>query len=161
MSASAIVTTAAVTVILALLAGMLTWMVNGRSEATRIAEAQIAQLEHRSFTAAAAIDGLRSAVGETRGALRNGEPFTAVTDCPKCGAVDVHWLDEPKRVTAEQWAEHKAAVAEYDPSKVEIVGWSGEVVQTARLASPPQPPRNEKWPVARVCTACGFRWGQS
>jgi hypothetical protein len=95
---------------------------------------------------------------------RDGEPFTASTDCPECGVLAVHWIDEPKRATEQQWAEYHAAMADYDPfgnDRVKHVAWSGQVVKTTETNPPPAPPRDEPWSVARVCRGCGHRWGQT
>lgn len=77
---------------------------------------------------------------------REGEPFTASTDCPDCGVMDVHWLDEPRFRPS-------------DPTPVQLMQESIHNMSTIvsygkRMYDPPGTV------VARICTRCGYRWGQ-
>lgn len=75
---------------------------------------------------------------------RNGEPFTATTDCPKCGTIAVHYLTEPRLEPVGDEPVHQAqrrilralsmlTFCEYDPPGTTV---------------------------ARVCVNCEHRWGQ-
>lgn len=78
--------------------------------------------------------------------VRSGEQFTALTDCPACGHLAVHWLTKPKFAPPETPAEtvHR------------IMAWGGHVVRGPDLPRS-DPPGTV---VARVCVECGYRWGQ-
>ena len=87
--------------------------------------------------------------------------FTAITDCPRCGLIAVHWLDQPRRATEQQWADYRQAMADYDPSDTDetvIMNWSGQVVRRVATNPAPTPPRDEIFTVARICRDCGHRW---
>lgn len=88
-------------------------------------------------------------------------PFTAWADCPKCGEIACHWLDGPHRATRDELEAYQRAMADYQPEYSTLEQWGGEVVQTMRPCnSPPSPPRDETFTVARICVKCGHRWGQ-
>lgn len=78
---------------------------------------------------------------------RDGEPFTATTDCPKCGTMAVHYLTEPR---LEPCGDEPAAKAQRRMSRHATLlgfdGWSFDPPGTV---------------VARVCVKCEYRWGQS
>ena len=77
---------------------------------------------------------------------RNGEPFTASTDCPDCGHLAVHWLTEPDLEpqgddpTVNAWKK---------------IRYTQQILFGGRDFDP------EGTTVARVCVKCGYRWGQS
>lgn len=58
--------------------------------------------------------------------------FTAVSDCPQCGHIDVHWLDQPAKTTSADWAKYRKAKALFDPRRQQrsrsgcYVGWAGD-----------------------------------
>jgi hypothetical protein len=80
------------------------------------------------------------------------EPFTAATDCPHCGVVEVHWLahptfeattkDDPLARARQKLAEIHAVVS---------------VLTAGVPVAPFEPPGTI---VARICRACGYRWAQ-
>lgn len=78
---------------------------------------------------------------------REGEPFTATTDCPACGHMAVHWLTEPR---LEPQGDDPASVAHrrivIHATTLGMDGWRYD------------PPGST---VARVCTKCGHRWAQT
>ena len=87
-------------------------------------------------------------------------PFTAWVDCPKCGTIACHWLDKPRRVTQQQLDDY-ARLMEARANKPDVVKvWTGEAVQTLSDRYTPPPPRDEIFPVARICVKCNHRWGQ-
>ncbi|MFV8232360.1 hypothetical protein [Mycolicibacterium fortuitum] len=95
---------------------------------------------------------------------REGEPFTASVDCPECGRIDVHWLDEPRfrpeNPTALQVAQQSIhSMAEFTSSFC-LVNFQGETVREDRKSVPRlYDPAGTV--IARICTSCGHRWGQS
>lgn len=92
------------------------------------------------------------------------EPFTAVADCPRCGEIAVHWLDQPRRATQQEWDDYERAMDEYDPfagDSTRIVAWSGDPVRTVTANPAPNPPLDERFTIARVCRSCSHRWGNS
>lgn len=89
--------------------------------------------------------------------------FTAIADCPKCGDIGVHWLDEPMGPPSiEEWQKYYCELDRYRASIIaEIVDWTGNVVRRARSLPEPYPPRDESnFEVVRICKECGHRWGQ-
>jgi DNA-directed RNA polymerase subunit M/transcription elongation factor TFIIS len=84
---------------------------------------------------------------------RESEPFTATIDCPHCGHMAVHWLAEPRlRPDVETPAEKGMRM-------INESIWSMGIY----FDSPPPPRRwydTDGTVVARVCVACGYRWGQ-
>lgn len=82
--------------------------------------------------------------------MREGESFTASTDCPSCGVVDVHYLDAPRLAPTDDsplsQAQRRIAYA-----RDTLYAVSGS---SARTYDPPDTA------VARICTACAHRWGQ-
>lgn len=78
---------------------------------------------------------------------REGEPFTASTDCPDCGVMDVHWLDEPR-----------IAPTGNDPVSRAQRRISNSM-ETLMFGAPlfDQPGST----VMRICRRCSYRWGQS
>lgn len=81
---------------------------------------------------------------------RDGEPFTAVTDCPKCGVMAVHWLEEPRVApAADDDSPMVRMVRMWDQLATHFVFGDGR-----GFFDPPN------CVVARVCTACEYRWGQ-
>jgi hypothetical protein len=81
-------------------------------------------------------------------AKREGEPFTATVDCPRCGTIDVHWLDNPKLRPDEPTPLQMMQQSIH--SMADIVSYG----KTPRLYDPPGAV------VARICTSCAYRWGQ-
>lgn len=76
------------------------------------------------------------------------EPFTAITDCPKCGHLAVHWLAEP--MLEPEWDDTPAGKAGIRIDRmINTMLWTGSRYDPPRTA------------VARVCVKCGYRWGQS
>lgn len=95
--------------------------------------------------------------------------FTAVTDCPKCGAWDLHWIDSPKPPpTEKEWREYGDAFNKWQEEPYldnghEIVQFGGAVVQKIppRKRPSPRPPVDETGnTLMRVCRVCEHRWGQ-
>ena len=87
-------------------------------------------------------------------------PFTAWTDCPKCGEIACHWLDQPRRVTQQQLDTYASMANRKVVSGHEVQVWSGEGVQKLRDYYLPPPPCDETFTIARICVKCGHRWGQ-
>jgi hypothetical protein len=90
------------------------------------------------------------------------EGFTSIVDCPKCGDIGVHFLDEPMPAPTsddrEQYARDLCAHMA-DPGD-QIMSWGGEVVRLIGGTPPPRPPVDESiFEVMRVCKECGHRWG--
>ncbi|MCG7607101.1 hypothetical protein [Mycobacterium sp. CnD-18-1] len=90
-------------------------------------------------------------------------PFTACTECPRCDLVAVHWLDEPRKATDEDWAAYREALAIFDPfaGETKHVSFGGGVIKRVTDNPRPQPPDNEDFTVARICVDCGYRWGMN
>lgn len=85
--------------------------------------------------------------------------FAAIDACPKCEVVDLHWIDQPRRATQQEWAEYQRAVLNFDPFDREIkTTWSGQIVQCRPANRIPEAPRDETADVVRVCRVCGHRW---
>jgi len=80
---------------------------------------------------------------------REGEPFTASTDCPDCRVMAVHWIDTPRFRPDEPTPLQRAQQSIHNVSSIVSYG------KTPRLYDPPGTT------VVRVCTSCGYRWGQS
>lgn len=84
---------------------------------------------------------------------REGEPFTATTDCPWCGHIAVHWLARPI---------FEPALDDRSPAARALRMVNATFDAVALLIGPPRrrwdPPGTA---VARVCLDCGYRWGQS
>lgn len=84
---------------------------------------------------------------------REGEMFTASTDCPECGVMDVHWLDGPRFEPT-------------DPTPVQIMNehlHEVSLMTSVIIGGRRIPPRLYDPPgtvVARICKSCGHRWGQ-
>lgn len=79
--------------------------------------------------------------------LPGHEPtFSALTDCPSCKTVAVHYLDEPSK---------------REPEVVETVitrNWTGQIFRETDVYDH----HDERgWSVARTCIKCNHRWGQS
>lgn len=88
--------------------------------------------------------------------------FTAVAECPSCGDIGVHWLDEPRLATPEEWDEYERRVIdyEYEPHDTEkVVTWGGRTVREIPVQRAPKPPLHEHFTVARICRSCAHRWG--
>lgn len=85
-------------------------------------------------------------------AEREGEEFTATADCPHCGIIDVHWLDEPRFEAPRDDSPSAKAFREINRSLAFVAQLQGGS------------PRREFDPpgtvVARICRGCGYRWGQ-
>lgn len=80
---------------------------------------------------------------EDQRALREGEPFTASTDCPQCGHLAVHWLEEPHQYPMGD------SPIERLQRQLAVLNFSG----MPRFDCPGTV-------VARVCVKCQYRWGQ-
>ncbi|AIM41030.1 hypothetical protein PBI_SQUIRTY_83 [Mycobacterium phage Squirty] len=80
---------------------------------------------------------------------REGEPFTASTDCPDCGVMDVHWLETPRFRPDNPTPIQLMQESIHNMSSIVSYG------KTPRLYDPPGAT------VIRVCKSCGHRWGQS
>ena len=83
---------------------------------------------------------------------REGEQFTATADCPQCGHMAVHWLDEPRLRPDVETPAQKG------------IRMINETIWSASLYAGGTTPRRWYDPpgtvVARVCVKCGYRWGQ-
>ncbi len=92
---------------------------------------------------------------------REGEPFTANVDCPQCGCVAVHWLDEP-RLRPDVETPQQGALRRINES----IWLVAETIRLAPDSGGPVPAGPPCWydpegtVVARVCVSCGHRWGQ-
>ena len=78
---------------------------------------------------------------------RDGEPFTASADCPKCGVIDVHWLDEPRPMLNDG-----SPLALFQRS-VDDMMYMMSMGGGSMFDMPGTV-------VARICTKCEHRWGQ-
>ncbi|AWH14440.1 hypothetical protein HWB60_gp040 [Mycobacterium phage TChen] len=78
---------------------------------------------------------------------REGEPFTASADCPACGKVDVHWLAAPRFKTDSP--------IDYLQDRINDMNAIIFGASRARVFDPPGTV------VARICTKCDHRWGQT
>lgn len=74
------------------------------------------------------------------------DQFTAVCSCPKCGAVDVHLIQEPNPEEPEL-------------VEAERIQMFGGLHNSHRVIYEYSHQDERDWGVARVCT-CGHRWGQ-
>lgn len=91
-------------------------------------------------------------------------PFTACTECPRCDLIAVHWLDEPRKASDEDWAAYREALTDHDPLADPgqcALAWKDCVGRVITNSPGPQPPDNEDFTVARICVDCGYRWGMS
>ncbi len=77
---------------------------------------------------------------------RDGESFTATTDCPNCGHMAVHWLTEPRLMPMGD-----------DPADIAWRRISLHAVMLGFNGWRFDPPGCT---VARVCVKCDHRWGQ-
>ena len=75
-----------------------------------------------------------------------GEPFTASADCPKCGVIDVHWLDEPRLMLND--GSPLALFQRSVDDMMHMMLMGGSMFDTPGTV------------VARICTKCEHRWGQ-
>lgn len=85
-------------------------------------------------------------------ATREGEPFTASTDCPWCGHLAVHWIDEPRFEPCDGGPAFQA---------VRMINESIDYMAAIWCATPKRrydPPHTA---IARVCVKCEYRWGQA
>ena len=83
---------------------------------------------------------------EERIRQRDGEPFTAMADCPKCGALAVHHLSEPQ--LEPLLTDPASRVRRHIGNLTEAFTWGKWRFD---------PPGTV---VARVCVECNYRWGQ-
>lgn len=85
-------------------------------------------------------------------ARREGEPFSAATDCPYCGHLAVHWLEKPRLEPAYDGSPAAQAMRMINRS----------IEYTAALWDrPPARRYDPPAPIVRVCVKCNYRWGQS
>ena len=91
---------------------------------------------------------LTPAEDRDRRAARDGEPFTATTDCPDCGAVAVHWLEQPRQDPV------------YDDTPASRVLRMADEISDSLAAAAGVHSIHRDSEVVRVCVRCGHRWGQ-
>lgn len=83
---------------------------------------------------------------------REGEAFVAATDCPWCGHVAVHWLDEPRFEGGRD-----------DTPSGKAMRMINDCIDAMAVCAGGSPRRRHELPgtvVARVCVKCSYRWGQ-
>ncbi|AEK09138.1 hypothetical protein FGG23_gp042 [Mycobacterium phage Ibhubesi] len=73
------------------------------------------------------------------------EPFTACADCPECGVVDVHWLEEPRHAPEGDTPVEIAQLMIARSYALLGFNWFDQPGSV----------------VVRVCRNCGHRWGQT
>lgn len=77
------------------------------------------------------------------------ESFTAVTDCPKCSAVDIHWVDAPRR--EPEYTDDPVGISMRSISHLQ------EMVAIVSGGQPLYDPPGAA--VMRICKSCDHRWG--
>lgn len=92
---------------------------------------------------------------------RDGEPFTAVTDCPWCGKLAVHWLSPPRFEPSRDDPGPAAGQLQQCGRALRMINDAAATV-TAITGGPPY----RRWDkagtvVARECINCDYRWGQA
>lgn len=80
---------------------------------------------------------------EDQRVLREGESFTASTDCPQCGHLAVHWLEEPRHAPK---GDSPVARAQRAMAMLGVMGRPWFDLDETN--------------VARICVKCEYRWGQ-
>lgn len=97
------------------------------------------------------------------------EQFTACAMCPKCGAVDVHWIARP-RVKPPGWddtplAEGLRRINESirAMSTLSLMTFSSAepIAEFCDAPEPASPFEPDDATVARICRNCEYRWGQA
>ena len=88
-----------------------------------------------------------------RGSHREGGPFTAVTDCPRCTHVTIHPMRVPN-------PDPPQVIRKGTGEVTTIRGFGGGVVLTFIDAD-----QHDRWDerdfeVIRICVECNWEWGQ-
>lgn len=83
---------------------------------------------------------------------REGEPFTASVDCPDCGVMDIHWIEEPR--LPDELDEGTPVARAF--ARINAMGDMLAALQGQR-------PYYDLpgTTVARICKSCDYRWGQT
>lgn len=94
----------------------------------------------------------------------SGEPFSAVSRCPACSYIGIHYLDEPIIASDDELALYDIALEEWEdsPDKGDPVYAWGEAEPVRYMGGKPKPkpPVDEsEFEVMRICVVCGHRWG--
>lgn len=87
--------------------------------------------------------------------------FSAADQCPECGVIAVHYLDEPALLTDQEIAAYEIALEDFEENPgtaIEMFG--GGVVRYVGGSPKPAPLIDESvFEVMRICAECGHRWG--
>lgn len=90
--------------------------------------------------------------------------FTALADCPKCGSLDIHWLDEPMpKPDSDAILAYEREYQKWSNNPGDrIVAFGGGTVRHVGGYPQPRGLRDEsRFEVMRVCVSCKHRWGQA
>jgi len=83
---------------------------------------------------------------------REGEPFTASVDCPWCGHLAVHWIDQPRYELRDGGPAQQA---------MRMINESIDNMAALWCSTPKRRYDPPGTVIARVCVKCGYRWGQT